>query len=86
MYALVRFSVWILGLYKLEAFVMLMGFLEYSVQIAAKLLCSCHCLFDTIHAMNFSLESESEILCVINAHLIHDLYFSYIAEAFITLN
>ena len=45
-----RVCIWILGFYKSENAEVLMGSLtlSFALQIVAKFLCSCHCLFDAI--------------------------------------
>ena len=37
-------------------------------------------------AMTFSLEGEIELLFVIKAYLVHDMYFAYRVGAFIIIN
>ena len=55
------------------------------------LLCYCLCLFHIIvelHAMdenNHFIGKWKWILCVVNAFFIHDIYFVYLVETFITL-
>ena len=66
---LVMINTWVLGFYELEALGVLIGYLEFSLRIAAHLLCSFLCFFDVIvelHAMDeilfndFLIGSESE--------------------------
>ena len=51
MYVLVRVCIWTLGLYKLEALGVLVGFLEFCSLVVANLLSLCLCLFDTITSL-----------------------------------
>ena len=90
-----RISIWVVGFYKLEALRALMIPLRFSLQIVAKLLCSCLCLFDTIielHTMDgkmfndlFHWKVKVEFEC--NKDLFNPRFvFFYVVETFITLN